>query len=234
MTSLLVIQQMYPERANINSIPISYVGRQFFQHQQSSDLEICDLDKSVGYLHLQPRIDAANDKRMIEFSGNLTYTPSGFGSQRIAWSGNVEFDPLLVAKHIHLSITFQGAAQQFLLDITPPTRKMHYIVRVNGAAIDENTISIDENGLNTLLTQAGISPAIFAQFSNGSASQFAPEFLAQQSSVNLNGEIASTFLLTMKIGGQPLIEAHLSQLGQVLKASTPLFGYRLAPHNVAP
>jgi hypothetical protein len=38
----------------------------------------------------------------------------------------------------------------------------------------------------------------------------------------------------MKVGGQPLIEAHLSQLGQVIKAAVPAFGYRLAPHNVKP
>lgn len=234
MTTLLVIQQIYPESTNINSVPISFIGGQFFQHQQSSDLEIYDLNKPVGYVHLQPRVDAANDKRFLEFSGNLTYAPAGLGSQRIAWSGNIEFGPSLATKQIHLSVTIQGSAQQFLMDIAPPTKKMHCIVRVNGAAIDENTISIDESGLNALLTQAGFSPAIFAAFSSGSASQFAPEFSAQQSSVNLNGEIASTFLLTMKVGGQSLIEAHLSQLGQVLKASTPLFGYRLAPHNMAP
>lgn len=234
MTTLLVIQQMYPETANINAVPVSFVGRLVFQHQQASDLNIYDKEKNVGYLHIQPRLNAATGDRIVELSGNIVYTLPGVGGKRIAWLGNIEMDGAFSTKRIHLSVSLQGPAQQLILDITPATKKVHYTVKSAAVVIDEDTLTLDENGIATLLTQAGISPAMLTQFTGENAAQFIPEFSAQQSSVTFNGETASTFLLSMKVGGQPLIEAHLSQLGQVLKAGAPLFGYRLAPHNVTP
>lgn len=236
MTSLLVIQQMYPETANINAVPMSFVGKLVFQHQQSSDLNIYDKEKAkdVGYVHFQPRLDTATGARFLELSGNIVYTLPGAGGKRIAWSGNIEMDSTFNTKHIHLSVSLHGPGEQLVLNITPASKKVHYIVRSAKVIVDENTITLDEKGISSLLTQSGISPALLAQVSGSNAAQFAPEFSAQQSSVSINGETASTFLLTMKVGGQPLIEAHLSQLGQVIKASAPAFGYHLAPHNVKP
>ena len=234
MTSLLVIQQMYPETANINAVPMPFVGKLVFQHQQSSDLNIYDKEKDVGYMHLQPRVDTATGARFLELSGNIVYTLPGAGGKRIAWSGNIEMDSAFNTKHIHLSLSLQGPGEQLVLNITPATKTVHYTVRSAKVIVDENTITLDEKGIASLLTQAGISPALLAQVSGSNAAQFAPEFSAQQSSVSINGETASTFLLTMKVGGQPLIEAHLSQLGQVIKAAVPAFGYHLAPHNVRP
>jgi glycine cleavage system regulatory protein len=66
------------------------------------------------------------------------------------------------------------------------------------------------------------------------ASAPAPELSAYSSSTSLNGETVSTYLVTMKLSGQTLFEAHVSQLGQVLRAQMPLFGYKLAPHNITP
>ncbi len=234
MTSLLVIQQMYPETANINAVPVSFLGRLVFQHQQSSDLSIYEKEKNVGFLHLQPRVDNVTGARIIELSGNTVFTLPGGDSKRIAWHGNIEMDSTFATTQIHLGISLQGPGQQLVLDITPTKKKVHYVVKNDGAVTDEDTLTLDEKGITTLLTQAGISPVMLSSFTKENAAQFTPEFSAQQSSVSISGETASTILLTMKIGGQPLIEAHLSQLGQVLKAAAPVFGYRLAPHNVAP
>ena len=234
MTTLLVVQQMYPETANINAVPMSFIGRLVFQHQQSSDLNIYDKEKDVGYLHLQPRLDATTGARFLDFSGNIVYSLPGTGGKRTACSGSIEMDSAFNTKHIHLSLSLQGPGEQLILNITPATKKVHFAVRNAKVIVDEDTLTLDESGIATLLTQAGISPVMLSQFTGANAAQFSPEFSAQQSSVSINGETASTFLLTMKVGGQPIIEAHLSQLGQVLKASAPHFGYRLAPHNVKP
>ena len=60
------------------------------------------------------------------------------------------------------------------------------------------------------------------------------DFNAQTSSTTLTGEKLSTYLLTLKAGDQTVFEAHVSQLGQVLKAQLPLLGYKLAPYGASP
>ena len=234
MTTLLVIQQMYPETANINAVPMPFIGRLVFQHQQATDLNIYDKDKNVGFLHLQPRIDNATGARIIELSGNTVYNLPGSDAKRIAWHGNIEMDSTFATKQIYLGISLQGPGQQLVLHISPATKTVHYATRNGSVIVEEDTLTLDENGITSLLTQAGISPAMLSQFTGQNAAQLAPVFSAQQSSVSINGETATTFLLTLKIGGQPVIDMHVSQLGQVLKASVPPFGYRLAPHNMAP
>ena len=234
MTTLLVIQQMYPESANINAVPLPFVGKLIFQHQQASDLQIYDKEKNVGHMYLQPRLDATTGARVLDMTGNLVSTLPGMSGQRIGWVANITLDDSFAPKQIHLSISFQAPEQQIMLDITPATKEVRYILRNGATVIERNTMTLDEKGIGALLGQVGLSPAMFAQLPANPDTQFAPKFSAQQSSVKINGETASTYLLSMKVADQPFIEAHVSQLGQVLKASMPLLGYRLAPQNVEP
>jgi hypothetical protein len=58
------------------------------------------------------------------------------------------------------------------------------------------------------------------------------EVSAQSSSLVINGQKLETFLLSIKAGGQSVVEAHLSQLGQVLSAQVPVLGWKLTPLNL--
>jgi hypothetical protein len=57
------------------------------------------------------------------------------------------------------------------------------------------------------------------------------EVSARQASLKMNGETVSTFVISAKVGGQTFMEAHLTQLGQMLKAQVPSMGYKLLPYN---
>jgi hypothetical protein len=93
---------------------------------------------------------------------------------------------------------------------------------------------MDEKGLGKLLGIAGMDTGILHQLNAAGAKFPRPEFTAQQSSTKLGGETLSTYLFSVKIGGQVLFEAHVSQLGQILRANAPLLGYKLLPDNVPP
>src|SRR5215204_4207227 len=87
MTSLLVVREGFPEATSLNRLPAAYVGGLFFQHGQSSDLQIYDAGAEVGYLHLQPRLSQDKTTRVLEYHGMMTLNPLGMARQRLSWTG---------------------------------------------------------------------------------------------------------------------------------------------------
>jgi hypothetical protein len=234
MTGLLVVREMYPEATRLNTVPVNYVGSLVFQHNQSSDLQVYDGPKEVGYIHMQPRLEADKKKRIIELHGNLTISPLGIPRQRLSWIGSVSLDQTNEVQRIWLDISTQDPPNRLFLTIDSQKNTATYEVRSGNQVVDHNTITLDREGFSKLLERVGIDTSLLQQFQSTSDSTPPPELSAQQSSTRLNGETIPTFLLSMKVSGQTLFEAHVSQLGQVVRAQAPLFGYKMVPYNVRP
>ena len=240
MTGLLVLREVYPESTRLNTIPMSYVGSLFFQHHQSSDLQIYDAGREVGYVHLQPKSSNDQKTRTIEMQGNLTISPLGVPRQRLSWFGGLpQGGALLLDENndiqaIHLVITIQEPASQLELRIDRKTNTAQFVVNANGNIVDSSTITMDRQGLAKLLQRTGFDTSILQQLQASSAETPPAEITAYQSSTRLNGETVSTYLVSMKVSGQTIFDAHVSQLGQILRAQVPLLGYKLSPYNVAP
>lgn len=234
MTGLLVVREMYPEATRLNSIPAYHVGNLFFQHNQSSDLQIYDGGKEVGYVHMQPRMDADKKTRIIDLHGNLTVSPLGIPRQRLSWIGGIALDPGNEVQRIWLDLSTQEPPHRLFLTIDSRANTATFEVRSNNQVVDRSTITMDRLGLAKLMEHAGVDGSLLQQFQSTSDSTPPPELSAQQSSTRLNGETIPTFLLSMKVGGQTLFEAHVSQLGQVVRAQAPVFGYKMVPYNVRP
>jgi hypothetical protein len=234
MTGLLVVRENFPEATELNSVPVHYVGGLLFQHGQSSDLQIYDAGKEVGYAHLQPRLVPEEKTRVLEYHGMVMLNPLGMAKQRLSWTGALILNERNDVKRLRIGLSTQEPANQLdaLIDAEAKTAK--FVVRTNGQVIDQSTITLDREGLMSLISRIGLDPATLQQVVVSSGATPESEIAAHQSSTRLNGETVSTYLVSLKVSGQTLLEAHVSQLGQVLRAQAPLFGYKLAPYNIAP
>lgn len=232
MTGLLVVKETV--LTQLNNVPSGFVAQLIFQHQQSSDLQIYDGPKDSGYLHVQPSRKNETGAKIIDFHGNLGVNIPGGGRQRLSWMGNVDMDENFQIQKLRVNVAFQQGGGQVDVVVEPPKKIARYSVKTANSPIEQNQLSLDENGLSGLLGHAGLGPVSLPQLKAAGAQMSPPEFITQTSSLQLNGETVSTYLFIMKVEGQTIIEAHLSQLGQVLRAQIPLLGYKFAPQNVNP
>jgi hypothetical protein len=235
MTGLLIVREVFPEATRLTSVPVGFVGGLFFQHGQSSDLQIYDAGKEVGYAHLQPRVTPDKQERALDFHGMVTLNPLGMAKQRLSWNGHVTLSPKNDLKRLRVVLSTEEPANHLDVLVDAQAKTAKFIVRTSGGqVVDQSTISLDREGMMKLISRIGIEPVTLQQLMSSSAATPEGEITAAQSSTRMNGETISTYLVSIKVSGQTLLEAHVSQLGQVLRAEAPIFGYKLAPYNIAP
>lgn len=238
MTSLLVVREMYPAVTRLNDVPTSFVAQLVFQHQQPSDLIIYNAGRDSGFLHVQPRKVAETGDQILDFHGNLMVEfPGGGGRQRISWEGTMRMNSSFQMQYLRVRLGMaypEGGGHTEIL-VEPPKNIARYTVKAGkGATPDVSELTLDEAGFATLMARAGIPAMSMPQLRAAGAQVSPPQFLTQTSSLQLNGETVSTFYYSIKMEEQVILEAHLSQLGQVLRAQIPLLSYKFAPQGVTP
>ncbi len=232
MTGLLLVREIYPEATRLNAVPLGYVGQIVFQHEQSSDLRIFSSDKETGFLHIQPRNFAGTAKRSLDMNGSVTLTFPGARGKRLAWSAQLELGGDFSAQRLHLDLAGQDAGQHVDVVIDFARKKAVFGTRFGDQTANETAISLDETGFSRLFQRAGIDPAMTRQLVASHTSMPRVEFGAQSSSMSIRGQKLSTFLLSLKSGGQTVFDAQISQLGQVLSANAPSLGMKFTPFNL--
>ena len=231
MTGLLVVREVYPEATGLNTVPIAHVGRIIFQHEQSSDLAIRDKQTEIGYFHLQPRHNRETRERKIDFHGNLALSLPGAGRQRISWVGNMQMDDAFSFSRLRLTLSTHQPVQQLELDVDSAKNLAHFTISLNAEEIEKGSFTLDQNGMTSLLERAGLPVGILKSLLSKQTSLPAPAVTARQSTLKMGGETISTYVISATLSGQPLVEAHITQLGQILQAKAPALGYKLLPHN---
>ena len=234
MSSLMVVRELYPESTRLNSIPVGYVGQRLFQHHQSSDLQVYAAGRQIGALHMEVQPPSQANIRELDLHGILNL-PLPIGSdRRLTWLSRIEMTSQFEVRRFHVAVSTQEPSQHLDIDVDCVARTAGLAVKMGGRIVEQTTITLDENGLGSLLAKAGIGPAMLQQIKSTGAGMPALEFRAQTSATTLSGEKLATSLLTLRAGDQTVFEAHVSQIGQVLKARLPLLGYNLAPFNASP
>jgi hypothetical protein len=234
MTGLLVVRELYPEATSLNAVPVTHVGRLFFQHEQSSDLRIKSANGDVGYIHVQARPPVNPSIRELEFHGSFLLPLPGNADRRISWNSIIELNPRLEVQGFRADLASQDPMQRLEIHANLIKRTARIAVKSGRQTLKETAITLDEAGFESLLSQAKISPAMLQQVKAAGAEVPALEWKAQSSSLVLGGEELSTYLLSLKAGATPLVEAHVSQLGQVLRADAPLLGFKFVPQSLTP
>ncbi len=232
MTSLLVVRELYPEATRLNAIPPGYVTQLVFQHEQSSDLRIFSSEREIGFIHIQPRTMPDSGKRVLEFNGSATLALPGGHQPRLSWVANLDLGPDSTAERLRVDLSTPEPGQHADILIDFAGKKASLAVKMGQRILHETAFTLDEAGFSSLMTRAGL-PAMLLRQLKASQSQIPQfDFSAQSSSLTLRGQKLETFLLALKAGEQGIFETQISQLGQVLTAQAPTFGWRFVPFNL--
>ncbi|MEO6788616.1 MAG: hypothetical protein ABI318_21045, partial [Chthoniobacteraceae bacterium] len=170
--------------------------------------------------------------RVMEFNGTLNFTLPGGSRQQLLWAGVFEMNRSLAPERLHLDLSAREPGQHMDVLVDFAGRKAVFGAKIGDEVVNETAFTLDEAGFAALMTRAGVDPMMMKQLK--ASQDEIPKFdlAAQSSSLVLGGQKLETFLLTLKAGGQSLFEVQLSQLGQVLSAKAPAFGWRLTPYNL--
>lgn len=232
MTGLLVVREFYPEATRLNAVPVGYVGQVVFQHEQTSDLRIYSSGKEAGFLHIQPRTVPSSGKRKLELNGSLSFTLPGNSPLRLSWAGVLELGRDFLPQRLHVDLSTQEPGQHLDVVVDFAGKKAAFGAKIGNEVVNETAFTLDEAGFGMLMSRAGVDPMMMKQLKASQGEIPRMEFSAQSSSTIISGQKLSTFLLTLKAGGQNVIEAQVSQLGQVLSAQAPMLGWKFTPFNL--
>lgn len=226
MTGLLVRTEFSPAKSRLRAVSIEHVLKLVFAHEQPSDLNILNGGLRIGQLHLQPRIEKEGDRRLLDFSGSLQLRLPGVPRQRFTWSGAWEADAAFTSERLRFAFALlEPIKTQTEVEIDSAQQLAHVRFESGEGTLRE-TYTLDEAGLHRLLGQLAIDPAVLQVFAGRNPAR--PEITAEQSSLSIHGQRLETYCVTIQQSGQTLVEFHVSQLGQILKATT-LVGYTLSP-----
>ena len=238
MTGLLVVREMFPEAMGFNRVPVSHVGGLCFKHLQHSELTIYEAGTEAGRFYFEPKVNKLDHTRSLELQGHFFFHLGG-SRQRLSWSNCVltlDGGGQVTRMTLNLDVSEVGREpiRRLHLEIDNVAQKATYSLRADNALIDETTISLDKEGMAKVFERLGLDPVLFKQVQLSQHEAPKTEFDAQESSTKLNGEKISTYLVSMKVGGQTMFEAHVSLLGQIVRAKIPLLNFKLALKDVAP
>ena len=238
MTTLLVRTELWPNHSRLRTVPIEHVAKlmwlhaQAGDHERASDLIVWNGGFRIGHLHLEPMIRESDGARLLEYSGNLQVKLPGSPRTRISWDGIAEFDAEWRLGSLLLGLGMKEPSQMRAeILVKPAENHATYTLSNAGVELESHQFTLDEAGLKKVLAQVDLDPALYDTFR--SSSRATPIITAQQSSINIHHERIETYLIEVRQGGQTLIEAHISQLGQVLRMRT-LVGYTLMPDDLIP
>ena len=231
MTGLLVRRELGPGDSSLRAVPVAHVAKLMFVHEQPSDLQIYQEKLGVGRLQIFPHLRKEDGQRRIDLSGTLQVVLPGMPRQRVAWRGSLDLDSRLETQRFQLGLTFRAPNTDSVeLLLEPAAHRLSYETRTGTRSI-KRTYSLDEKGAAAWLRDQGIDPAMLLSLHNPRSAPLV--FKALQSSLAIRGEKVETYLLSAEQGGQTLLEAHVSQLGQILRVRT-FAGYSAAPDDLAP
>ena len=220
MSSLLIRLEIAPEKSNIFDVPPAHVLHTIFTHGQPSSLRVVENNLPIGTLWLQPHEEPG--RRAMQCSGNLWMRLPMLTRQRVSWSGNVEFGDDMNPRELHCELILRDPACR--VDVHLDEQRLHYEIWQANKLTTAADMGLDAARLAEALRSAGIDPSLFANLPHARS---APDVTARQTEMLFHGEKITVFKMTVRQGESTLAEFSISQLGQILEATT-LFGYSLS------
>jgi hypothetical protein len=232
MTALLLRSEFAPAQSRVREIPPAHVLKLLFLYQQPSELSIQYQKSPVGRLRLHPHVRREDGSRVIEFVGNALFSVPGLARERMSWEGAIEMTRQLAVREVRLGFNLRGP-ERYRIELTHDVaaNRGRYELKLDDVSVAVRDYSLDAAGRAALLREAEVAPQLVAmiQAAIQSAGPQAPlAITARQATLPFQGESIDTTLVTFGQGAQTLIEVHVSQLGQVMRADS-LLGYTLVP-----
>jgi hypothetical protein len=231
MTALLIRNEVRPGDSRLRELPVSHVMRLLFLHAQPSELDIHYEKSLVGRLRVHPQVRAEDDARLVELAGNLHLSAPGMDRQRLVTDCTLELTRQLELRRVRVAFSVREPSPyriEIMLDL--PAKRGRYELRTADRLVDAREYPLDQSGAQALLDQLEIAPEL-AAFLRSARTPDPLAVTARQSTLPLHGAPLDTYLVTIRQNAQTLLEAHISQLGQILRATT-LLGYTLSAEGV--
>jgi hypothetical protein len=221
MWTLLLRTELRPQGASLREVPIEHVARLIFREKQSSDLVFHGDGVRVGNLQMTPSVPSEN-RCVLDFSGTLQIRMPDATREHLRWNGSLTMDNAFAVQLLHLVFTTAPTQEASGIEITinPIEHLASYVWRTHGRLEDEDTFPLDESGILKLAEHLGIDPGLLHTVSLSHTG--AAHITAHQSSLQVHNEKVDTYLVTVELNGQTMLEAQISQLGVVLEAKTAL------------
>jgi hypothetical protein len=228
----LIRLYLHPETSDILSVPLEHVAKQVFLHQQQSNLTIYQNGQRVGGTMLRPHRVDDKGLRVIDFSGTLTLRLPFTAQQRIAWHGGVQMNRAFNLQDVDLHFVSHDPPLTTELHYTPERKLASYSVKQGNQMITASSLTLDQAGVESFLQNLGVDPSMITQATAQAANNTA-RVTAREGQLLIHGERTDVFHITVFQNETPMIEADISQLGQILAVKTAL-GYSMAPEDLTP
>ncbi len=232
MTVLLVRKENGMGNSALREVPLAHVAKLMLTHEQTSDLQIYNEKLPVGRIQIRPRIRPEDGQRRIDLSGSLQLMLPGTTRQRFTWNGELDLNRQLEPQRFRVAVSVREPADYTMnLLFEPADQRVTVETRTSRHLVKSSQYSLDEKGANDWLHDQGLDPSLLMSLHNPRSARLVLK--AQQTSLEIRGEKVETYLISGEQGEQTLFEAHVSELGQILRVRTFL-GYSAAPDDLTP
>ena len=242
MSALLVRTQYFSGSGAALPVPVEFVTRLMFHHEQAADLVLYSQQRRLdGYLHLQPKhLPHGEDGHsapldLLSGSGSFAVTLPGTNLQRVTLRGVAELDGQQQVQHLEMTISLHEPKQTGLgltlaVEGSPAQDDWHYVLKQAGIVVRE-----DAGPIARLIAAAdphlpGLNLSGFEQLQHQQAA--GTRFSAHRGALRLNGENIETYVITIQHGETLESTIDFNQLGQILAVKT-FAGYDLYDEQFA-
>ena len=236
MSGLLIRTQYFSRNGEAQPVPIAFVTRLMFQHEQPAGLVLYSQGHRLdGYLHVQPRhLTHGDDGRsqpldLLSGSGSFALILPGIKAQRVTLRGVVEVDGQQQIQRLEMTVSLHESKQTgpglgLAFEGSPLRDEWHYVLKQAGVVLRE-----DSGPLARLLAAAdphlpGLDLSVLGQLQRQQAT--ATRYFAHRGVLRLNGESIDTYVITIQHGETLESTIDFNQLGQILAVKT-FAGYNL-------
>lgn len=231
MWTLLIRREYFPQDTRFSDVPINYLERILFKHEQISDLAIMANGSRVGHLQIAPQIRNKDGARILRVTGDAQIRILDARTQRWLWTFIMESDAKLepTAFFFTLIVRETGVRQSegihLWIDIHPKDRIASYTLKEDNVLVKEQTFPLSEAGISTLMAEMGMDAALLPSFTSVASSEI-PTFRAQHTRLDIRGDEVDAYAVQGTYNGQTLFEAHVTELGNVIDAKS-ILGWNL-------
>jgi hypothetical protein len=226
MMGMLLRLEMHPEETDIMNVPVSYVARMMFKHNQLSLLTVQDGDKAIGSVSLRPSV-TGTDGRSLDCSGSLSMQLPGDAPQRFNFHGVMDMDTALRVVDFYLDVHLKEPRYQLTLRGAVASKRLEYEVHDGKYLIASEKLPMEASAIEpVVLRSLGLPENAMSALPAVADGIARPEVTARETQITMHGERLQVYEVMVNEGTTPVAQLYVTQAGQVILGKTS-FGYTI-------